>query len=136
MKKSRRTKRSAGSRYLDEVSLAEAYEIRMGSLRELIEIFDTEVKALDSRVHSRLRDDVGYRVIQRLNGVARVHAGVFCAEIGDITQAVCNGCDVFLARDERTIITTHRGWLETRLPTLKVRLPSEILGELAPLLRQ
>ena len=51
-----------------------------------------------------------------------------------ITQAVCNGCDVFLTRDEK-IITRHRAWLETRFPTLKVRLPSELLGELQPLLR-
>jgi len=75
---------TAGSNYLDEVQLAEAYEIRMGSLRDLIGIFDTEIKALDARVHVRLRDDIGYRVIQHLNGVARVHAGVFVAEIGDI----------------------------------------------------
>ncbi len=52
-----------------------------------------------------------------------------------ITQAVCNGCDVFLTRDERTIINPHRAWLETRFPTLKVRLPSELLVELASLLR-
>ena len=47
-----------------------------------------------------------------------------------ITQAVCNGCDVFLTRDEHTIINRHRAWLETRFPTLKVRLPSELLVEL------
>ncbi len=52
-----------------------------------------------------------------------------------ITQAVCNDCDVFLTRDESTIIKPHRGWLETRFPTLKVRLPSELLEELASLLR-
>ncbi len=48
-----------------------------------------------------------------------------------ITQAVCNGCDVFLTRDERTIITPHRAWLEREFPPLKVRLPSELLAELA-----
>ncbi len=52
-----------------------------------------------------------------------------------ITQAVCNGCDVFLTRDERTIIKPYRVWLEARFPTLKVRLPSELLEELASLLR-
>jgi predicted nucleic acid-binding protein len=50
-----------------------------------------------------------------------------------ITQAVCNGCDVFLTRDKRTIITPHRAWLETRFPTLKVQLPSELLADLARL---
>jgi hypothetical protein len=48
-----------------------------------------------------------------------------------ITQAVCNGCDVFLTRDEKSIIKPHRAWLEKRFPTLKVRLPSELAAELA-----
>jgi hypothetical protein len=45
-----------------------------------------------------------------------------------ITQAVSNDCDVFLTRDERTIINRHREWLEQRFPKLKVRLPSELLA--------
>ena len=44
-----------------------------------------------------------------------------------ITQAVCNDCDVFLTRDEETIIKPHRPWLEKRFPNLKVLLPSELL---------
>ena len=47
-----------------------------------------------------------------------------------ITQAVCNGCDVFLTRDEESIIKPHRAWLENRLQGLKVRLPSELIPEL------
>ena len=46
-----------------------------------------------------------------------------------ITQAVCNDCDVFLTRDERTIVK-HREWLEKRFQNFKVRLPSELLKEL------
>jgi len=45
----------------------------------------------------------------------------------NITQAVCNDCDVFLTRDERTIINPQRAWLEQRFPKLKVWLPSELL---------
>jgi hypothetical protein len=48
-----------------------------------------------------------------------------------LTQAVCNDCGVFLTRDEATIINPHRQWLEQRFPNLKVRLPSELLNELA-----
>jgi hypothetical protein len=44
-----------------------------------------------------------------------------------ITQAVCNDCDVFLTRDESTIIKPHRAWLDQRFPKLKVWLPSELL---------
>lgn len=45
-----------------------------------------------------------------------------------ITQAVCNDCDVFLTRDEKTIIKGQRQWLEQRFPKLKVRLPSKLLA--------
>jgi hypothetical protein len=45
-----------------------------------------------------------------------------------ITQAVCNDCDVFLTRDEDTIINPHREWLHQRFPNLKVWLPSELLA--------
>ena len=48
-----------------------------------------------------------------------------------LTQAVCNDCGVFLNRDEATIINPHRQWLEQRFPNLKIRLPSELLNELA-----
>jgi len=47
-----------------------------------------------------------------------------------ITQAVCNNCDVFLTRDQDSIIARHRDWLEQRFPGLKVRLPSELVAEL------
>jgi hypothetical protein len=47
-----------------------------------------------------------------------------------ITQALCNDCDVFLTRDVDTIIRPHRKWLETQFPSLKIRLPTELLEEL------
>lgn len=75
-----------GARFLDETALGEAYAYRVESLRDLIGVYDREITELDQRVHARLRDDVGYRVIQQLSGVGRVFAGVFVAEIGDITR--------------------------------------------------
>jgi predicted nucleic acid-binding protein len=50
-----------------------------------------------------------------------------------IAQAVYNDCDVFLTRDEDTIIKPHGQWLENRFPPLKVRLPSQLLEELRSL---
>jgi predicted nucleic acid-binding protein len=47
-----------------------------------------------------------------------------------ITQAVCNNCDVFLTRDEDSIIRPYGDWLEQRFPGLKIRLPSELVAEL------
>jgi transposase len=75
-----------GAAYLDEISLGEAFEVRLESLRNLIAIHDTEIDELDRRIHRRLRDDAGYRTIQQLNGVGRVHAAAFVAEIGDVTR--------------------------------------------------
>jgi hypothetical protein len=48
-----------------------------------------------------------------------------------ITQAVCNNCDVFLTRDEDSIITPYRLRLEQKFAGLKIRLPSELIAELA-----
>lgn len=74
----------AGTIYLDGLDLADAYAVRVDSLRELIEVFDEEIAQLDKRIHQRLRNHVGYKTIQQLNGVGRVHAAVFVAEIGDV----------------------------------------------------
>ena len=75
-----------GAAYLDEITLGDSYRYRLESLRDLIEIHNREIVELDRRIHQQLRDDTGYRVIQQLNGVGPVHAGVFVAEIGDITR--------------------------------------------------
>lgn len=75
-----------GFEFLDQTCLKEAYEIRLESLRDLIAIYEHEITDLDSWIHRKLRDDPGYQTIQQLNGVGRVHAAVFVAEIGDITR--------------------------------------------------
>jgi transposase len=75
-----------GARFLNETPLGEAYGYRIESLQDLISSYDREVTELDRRVHLRLRDDTGYRTVQQLSGVGRVFAGVFVAEIGDITR--------------------------------------------------
>jgi predicted nucleic acid-binding protein len=65
-----------------------------------------------------------------------ISRGLSRSDAEHVTQAVCNDCDVFLTRDKKSIITPHREWLETRFPTLKVRLPSELLVELTALAAQ
>ena len=68
--------------------------------------------------------------------ISDVQDEVICAELEKrglrhqdaqhITQAICNGCDIFLTRDFKTIIKDHRTWLEARFPNFKVRKPSEM----------
>jgi hypothetical protein len=53
-----------------------------------------------------------------------------------LSHAACNDCDVFLTRDEATIIQPHREWLEQKFPGFRVRLPSELVAEMGLSLRQ
>ncbi len=74
----------AGHAFLNATRMGDAYEYRLESLRDLIEVYDGGIAALEHRIHDRLREDEGCRVVQQLNGVGRVHAAVFVAEIGDV----------------------------------------------------
>jgi transposase len=75
-----------GQRLLDEMELADAYTVRVESLRDLIEVYDREVVMLERRIHQELRDDRGYQAIQALNGVGRTIAAIFVTEIGDVSR--------------------------------------------------
>jgi transposase len=75
---------SGGQRWLDELQLGDVYTNRIESVRELIELYDREILQSDTRIHGRLKGDPGYEAIQRINGVGRVLAAVFVAEIGDV----------------------------------------------------
>ena len=75
-----------GTAQLDALELPVAYELRLESLRDLIETYRREVEILDRRIHAHLRDHPGYRAIQAIQGVGPVLAAVFVAEIGDISR--------------------------------------------------
>ena len=75
-----------GSAQLDSLELPGTYATRLDSLRDLIEVYDREVRIIDSCIHSKLKDDSGYRVIQRIDGVGPVIGAIFVAEIGDVSR--------------------------------------------------
>jgi transposase len=75
-----------GQELLDAMELADAYLVRVESLRDLIEVYDRQVVMLERRIHELLRDDRGYQAIQALDGVGRTIAAIFVTEIGDITR--------------------------------------------------
>ena len=56
------------------MELADAYLVRVESLRDLIGVYDREVVMLERRIHELLRDDRGYQAIQALDGVGRTIA--------------------------------------------------------------
>jgi transposase len=83
-----------GQRLLDEMELADAYTVRVESLRDLIAVYDREVAMLERKIHEQLRHDRGYQTIQGLTGVGRTMAAIFVAEIGDVgrfrsAEALC-----------------------------------------------
>ena len=64
-----------GQQLLDAMELADAYLVRVESLRDLIEVYDREVTMLERRIHELLHDDRGYLAIQKLDGVGRTIRG-------------------------------------------------------------
>jgi transposase len=75
-----------GQRLLDEMQLADAYVVRVESLRDLIEVYDREVAMLEHKIHDLLRNDPGYQSIQALDGIGRTIAAILVTEIGDVTR--------------------------------------------------
>jgi transposase len=75
-----------GTRLLDELDLAPAYDQRVRSLRELLAVDDREIDAFERDTHQALRGHAGYEAVQTIHGVGRSLAGVFVAELGDVTR--------------------------------------------------
>jgi transposase len=75
-----------GTAQLDSLDLPKAYAMRIDSLRDLISVYDREIEILNGVIHSQLRDDPGYRAIQKMNGIGKVIGAIFVAEIGDISR--------------------------------------------------
>jgi transposase len=76
----------AGRALLDSCELAHAYQLRVRSLRDLIERYDGEVAMLEREVNDVLDGHDGYHAIQAIPGVGPVLGAVFVAEIGDVTR--------------------------------------------------
>ena len=76
----------AGPKYLDEIgpTLADAYLVRLESLRDMVEFFQREVTMMEGRIARALTGHEGYRAIQVIPGVGPILGAVFVAEIGDI----------------------------------------------------
>jgi transposase len=52
----------------------------------MIDIYEREVAKFDRPIHRPLKDDAGYQAVQRINGVGKVIAAIFVAEIGDVSR--------------------------------------------------
>ena len=75
-----------GQVLLDKVHLAEAYRVRVESLRDLIDHANREIALLEEQTAPYFAGDLGYHAVQAIPGVGPVLAAVFVAEIGDISR--------------------------------------------------
>ncbi len=74
----------AGTEWLNALDLPAPYAFKVDGLLELIDSFDAQVGEYEQLIAGWLRDDVGYRAIQVLDGVGPTMAAIFVAEIGDV----------------------------------------------------
>src|SRR5436305_5399582 len=103
----------SGTAYLNGLELDDGYHTRVESLRDLVAHVDREVAMLDRSIHQRLVDDPGYRAIQAIDGVGRVLAAIFVAEIGDVSrfpnpEALCSWAGL-TPKHRQSDTKTHRG---------------------------
>lgn len=103
----------AGQRLLDECRLAEAYAVRVESLRDILEVVGREVAMLERRIAVALKGHAGYQAVQAIHGVGPILAAVFVAEIGDISRfagprQLCSWAGL-TPRHRESDTTVHRG---------------------------
>jgi len=112
----------AGNAQLDGMKLADAYLIRVESLRDLIAVYDREVAMLERRIHTELRGHRGYQAIQAINGVGRTIGAILVAEIGDVSrfrsaEALCSWAGL-TPRHRESDVKTVRGAITKQGSTL------------------
>ena len=103
----------AGSEFLDELDLENAFGWRIESLRELIDAVDAQIDWLDVEIRSWLQDDAGYHAVQQIPGIGPVMASIFVAEIGDVSRfatpdALCSWAGL-TPRHRESDTKVHRG---------------------------
>jgi transposase len=68
------------------LGLSGVYGRKVDSLRRLLAAYDVEISAANAEVEEWLGGDVGYHAIRQIIGVGPILAGVFVAEIGDVSR--------------------------------------------------
>jgi len=103
----------SGNAQLNALELGDAYTTRVESLRDLIERYDREVGMLERTIYQRVRDDRGYRAIQRIHGIGPTMAAILVAEIGDVSrfrsaEALCSWAGL-TPKHRESDTKVHRG---------------------------
>ena len=103
----------SGQVLLDKVHLAEAYRVRVESLRDLIDSVNREIAMLEEHSAPYFAGDLGYHAVQAIPGVGPVLAAIFVAEIGDVSRFtsarhLCSWAGLTPTHKESDV-TVHRG---------------------------
>ena len=102
-----------GQVLLDKVHLAEAYRVRVDSLRDLMDSVNREIAMLEEQTAPYFAGDLGYHAVQTIPGVGPVLAAIFVAEIGDVSRFtsarhLCSWAGLTPTHKESDV-TVHRG---------------------------
>jgi len=102
-----------GQVLLDKVHLADAYRVRVDSLRDLIDHINREIAMLEEHSAPYFAGDLGYHAVQTIPGVGPVLAAIFVAEIGDVSRFtsarhLCSWAGLTPTHKESDV-TVHRG---------------------------
>jgi transposase len=102
-----------GQRALDEMPFSGVYAMRVESLRDLLEIYERELRMVEGHLERRLKSHDGYLAIQAIHGVGPVIAAILVAEIGDVTRFpsarhLCSWAG-FTPYHRESDTTVHRG---------------------------
>jgi transposase len=112
----------AGRALLEALPLDPVYRGRVNSLLRLIDAYGFEIAAVSTRLTAQLAGEPGYQALLALPGVGPVLAGVFFAEIGDVTRFPTAAHLVSWAglapRHRESDITVHRGSITKQGSTL------------------
>lgn len=76
----------AGQLLIDQMPFEGVYGLRVESLRDLLELYERELTMVEREMRRMFKDHAGYHAIQAICGVGPVMAGIFVAEIGDVTR--------------------------------------------------
>jgi transposase len=76
----------SGQALIDQMPFEGVYGLRVESLRDLLELYERELNMVEREMRRMFKDHAGYKAIQSICGVGPVMAGIFVAEIGDVTR--------------------------------------------------
>ena len=103
----------AGSKTLRTMRLPQVFRDRVDSQLRVLEALEAEVSRFDKTIRQALREDGGYRVIQRLDGIGPILAAIFVAELGEVSRfpdpaRVCSWAGL-TPKHRESDTTVHRG---------------------------